>query len=643
MGALSPATLCGKSHSIPGAGTDGRQVASEDSSEPETARRRRVAAIAGATLAAAALLVGLDRIADYAARRWAISQVEAAADTAAALRVAVLRWEIEKQRSLPVVLAQDPDVRRALETGTPARFAALSRRFEALAAGARTGVIYLIDAEGETVAASNFRTPESFLGSDYSFRPYFRLALADGRAEHFAFGTVSHRPGLYLAQRVEGDGVPLGVLVLKAEFDPLEEEWRRFAEPTFVTDSRHIVLIASEPAFRFRTTVPLDAAERTAIRASLQFGDAPLDRLDLGPAPEATGGAGDLQVRRVRLPGTSRRETFVEASLAVPTTDWTLSVLAPTAATENLAGTAARTSAALIGVIGLGSAGLWRTRRRRRARAEAQAAEARRELEARVEDRTAELSAANAQLRTEMEERRRARLAIDALQDELVQASKLAVLGQIAAGLAHEVNQPVAAIRTFADNARAFLDRGEPAPAAQNLSTIAGLTERIGAITGELRAFARKSAPRLEPVEIGTVVDGALLLLRYRLLQNAIDLTVALDLPQAQVLGDRVRLEQVFVNLIQNAAEALGERPGAAIRIASVTGADTVAVTVADNGPGLPPQVLETLFLPFTTTKPQGLGLGLVISKDIIAECGGSLTVENRDGAVFTITLPRAQ
>lgn len=603
-------------------------------------RRRRLVAIAGAVLAAAALLVVLDRIADYAARRWAIAQVETAADTAAALRVAVLRAEIEKQRSLPVVLAQDPDVRRALETGTPARLAGLSRRFEALASGVRAGVIYLIDAEGETVAASNFRTPESFLGSDYSFRPYFRLALADGRAEHFAFGTVSHRPGLYLAQRVEGDGVPLGVLVLKAEFDALEEAWRRFAEPTFVTDSRHIVLIASEPSFRFRTTEPLDAAEREQIRASLQFGDAPLELLDLGPA---SGAAGNPEVRRVRLPGASRRETFVEAAQPVPSTDWTLSVLAPTAATENLAGTAARTSAALIGVVGLGSAGLLRTRRRRRARAEAQAAEARRELEARVAERTAELSAANAQLRTEMEERRRARLAIDALQDELVQASKLAVLGQIAAGLAHEVNQPVAAIRAFADNARAFLDRGEPAPASQNLATIAGLTERIGAITGELRAFARKSGTRLEPVEIGTVVDGALLLLRYRLLQNAIDLHLALDLPQAQVLGDRVRLEQVFVNLIQNAAEALGEGPGGAIRIASVTGPDTVAVTVADNGPGLPPQVLETLFLPFTTTKPQGLGLGLVISKDIIAECGGTLGVENRNGAVFTITLPRAK
>lgn len=605
-------------------------------SGPERPSRRRLLTVGGAALAALALMVALDRVADYAARRWAVAQVAASAETAAALRVAVLRSEVDKQRSLPVVLAQDPEVRGALEAPDTARFDALDRRLDALAEDARTGVIYLIDAEGHTVAASNYRTPESFLGSDYGFRPYFRNALAEGRAEHFAFGTVSRKPGLYLAQRVEAQGRVLGVLVLKAEFDGLEAEWRRFAEPTFVTDERHIVLIASEPDFRFRTTVPLDPVERDAIRESLQFGDSPLNRLDLGPSPEAGG------VLRLRLPGRSTAQDFVAVDMPVPSTTWTLTVLAPTAATTRLATTAARASAALAGVIGLGSAGVWWTRRRRRARALALEAEARRALEARVVERTAELSAANAQLVTEMEERRRARLAFDALQDELVQASKLAVLGQIAAGVAHEVNQPVAAIRTFAENSRAFLDRGEPAAAAANLDTIAALTERIGAITGELRAFARKSTARIEPVALAPVIDGALLLMRYRLLQTDIALALDIDQSDVAVTGDRMRLEQVLVNLIQNAAEAIGTRRDGEIRIRVETRPDTVVVTVADNGPGLPEEMLGALFLPFTTTKPQGLGLGLVISKDIIAECGGTLKVENSGGAVFTITLPRA-
>lgn len=604
---------------------------------PERPSRRRLLTVGGTALAALALMVALDRVADYAARRWAVAQVAASAETAAALRVAVLRSEIDKQRSLPVVLAQDPEVRGALEAPDPARLDALDRRLDALAEGVRTGVIYLIDAEGHTVAASNYRTPESFLGSDYGFRPYFRVALAEGRAEHFAFGTVSRKPGLYLAQRVEAQGRVLGVLVLKAEFDALEAAWRRFAEPTFVTDERHIVLIASEPAFRFRTTVALDPVERDAIRESLQFGDSPLTRLDLGPSPEEGG------VLRLRLPGRNAAQDFVAVDMPVPSTSWTLTVLAPTSATTRLATTAARASAALAGVVGLGSAGVWWTRRRRRVRALAREVEARRALEERVAERTAELSAANAQLVTEMEERRRARLAFDALQDELVQASKLAVLGQIAAGVAHEVNQPVAAIRTFAENSRAFLDRGEPAAAAANLDTIAALTERIGAITGELRAFARKSAARIEPVALAPVIDGALLLMRYRLLQTDITLALDIDQPDVAVTGDRMRLEQVLVNLIQNAAEAIGTRRDGEIRIRVETRPETVVVTVADNGPGLPEEMLGALFLPFTTTKPQGLGLGLVISKDIIAECGGTLKVENSGGAVFTITLPRAR
>ena len=605
---------------------------------PDRPSRRRLLTVGGTALAALALMVALDRVADYAARRWAVAQVAASAETAAALRVAVLRSEIDKQRSLPVVLRRRTRRcaarwrRRTRPASRPSTGGSMPSRRGCAPA---SSISSMPRATRSRPATTGPRRASS--APTTAFAPYFRVALAEGRAEHFAFGTVSRKPGLYLAQRVEAQGRVLGVLVLKAEFDALEAAWRRFAEPTFVTDERHIVLIASEPAFRFRTTVALDPVERDAIRESLQFGDSPLTRLDLGPSPEEGG------VLRLRLPGRNAAQDFVAVDMPVPSTSWTLTVLAPTSATTRLATTAARASAALAGVVGLGSAGVWWTRRRRRARALAREAEARRALEARVVERTAELSAANAQLVTEMEERRRARLAFDALQDELVQASKLAVLGQIAAGVAHEVNQPVAAIRTFAENSRAFLDRGEPAAAAANLDTIAALTERIGAITGELRAFARKSAARIEPVALAPVIDGALLLMRYRLLQTDIALALDIDRPDVAVTGDRMRLEQVLVNLIQNAAEAIGTRRDGEIRIRVETRPDTVVVTVADNGPGLPEEMLGALFLPFTTTKPQGLGLGLVISKDIIAECGGSLKVENDGGAVFTVTLPRAQ
>lgn len=590
-------------------------------------------------LAAALLaLVVLDRLAVYGAERLALARVRSEAAFAADLRVTALRSEIEKQRTLPVVLAQDPDVRAALSHGDSTGIHALDERFRTLAAATRTGVIYLLDPHGLCISASNAGTPMSFVGSDYSFRPYFTRAMTDGAAEHFAFGTVSLHPGLYLTQRVDGPDGPLGVLVVKAEFDDMENDWRRLptAAPTFVTDAHSIVIVTSEPAWRFMATAHLAADEKAAIRASLQFGEAPLAPLTFRATQESS------DTVRTTLPGQRTAQTFVETQAPVPSTSWTLHVLSPLAPALSLAATATRSLALLLGVVAFGTAGLVITRRHRLKREKASGFAARRELEDRVATRTAELQEANEQLRGEMAERRRARIALEVLQDELAQASKLAVLGQIAASIAHEVNQPLAAIRVFADNARTFLDQGQSEQAQSNLGTIAALTERIGAITQELRAFARKRARDLGPVRVEAAVNGALVLMGYRLRQQEIALDLLFSPPDLQVRADRARLEQVFVNLLQNASEALADQPLRHIHVTAARAGGQVRIVVADNGPGLPPEVMEALFLPFTTTKPNGLGLGLVICQDIIREFGGTITVENDHGARFILTLPEA-
>jgi len=590
------------------------------------------------TMALGALfgLLLIDRAADLAGTRWALGQLHAEADAAAALRVTVIRSEIEKQRTLPVVLSRDPDVRAALEDPSRERLDTLDRKLAMLAEGTRTGVIYLIDEEGMAVAASNAGTPASFVGSSYAFRPYFRLAMDTGAAEHFALGTVSHVPGLYLSRRVDGPEGPLGVLVVKAEFGAIEGEWQRFREPTFVTDLREIVLVSSVPQWRFAATAPLTPEQREAIRASLQFGDAPLK-----PLPITRLKAEDLV--EARLPDTREPARFVEASALIPGVGWTLHVLAPADITLGVASAAARSLALLAGLLGCTAAGIILYRRRLRLREAAQQAEARRELEARVEERTAALSQSNQLLREEMAERRRARVAIDLLKDELAQAGRLAVLGQIAASVAHEVNQPVAAIRTFAETGGLLLARGDTKAAGENLATIASLTERIGVITGELRAFAHKTPGAIGKVAVREAVDGALMLVGHRLSQQAVAVSVELDDPSLAVIAERVRLEQVLINLLQNALDVLAGRDDGAIRIRAAAADGMVRISFADNGPGLPREVMEALFIPFTTTKPQGLGLGLVIAHDIVAEFGGTLSAENRDGAVFTLALPRAE
>lgn len=560
------------------------------------------------------------------------------ADAAAALHAAVLRSELEKHRSLPFVLAADPDVGQALRSRDPAALAALSRKLEDLSGQTRAAVIYILDARGLTLAASNWRLPTSFVGSNYAFRPYYGESLRKGSAEHFALGTVSGRPGLFLGRRVGPADAPVGVVVVKVEFDALEGEWRGSEEPAFVTDPHGIVLVTSIPDWRFRTLAPMPEAERAPLRASLQFGKESLAPLPVQPDPKHP---------RERLgiaPGSAAPQRFLAASTPAASPGWTLHVLTAADRPLRSAVTAARALTLLLtaAIVAL-AAFLLRRRQRAAAQAAAEVA-ARAELEARVASRTVELSGANEKLTREMEERRRAEAHLQRVQDDLIQANKLATLGQIAAGVAHEINQPVAAIRAYADNAGVFLDRGEADSARENLGVIGGLTERIGLITDELKAFARKSAGQAEPTSVEDAIAGSLLLVGARLRQQGVALDRTGDTGGVRVQADRMRLEQVLVNLLQNAAEALVDTARPRITVGVEQKRGTVRITVSDNGPGLSPEASEGLFTPFVTTKAKGLGLGLVISRDIVAEFGGELGggAGPDGGACFTISLKSA-
>ncbi|WP_242662531.1 sensor histidine kinase, partial [Teichococcus deserti] len=328
----------------------------------------------------------------------------------------------------------------------------------------------------------------------------------------------------------------------------------------------------------------------------------------------------------------------------VPGIDWRLSLLAPLRPALEPARAAARLAALLLGLLAIFLVAIARRRHRRITEGRIRA-EARREaLEAEVGLRTAELRTANDGLRAEAEERRRAEAAVHRMRDELGQANRLAVLGQITASVAHEINQPLAAIRTFADNAALLVTRGDGATAARAIATIASLTERIGAITAGLRGFARKSTGETRPEPIRGAIDGALLLLGHRLRQNSVEVAVTVEGDPA-VRAERVRLEQILVNLVQNAIEALGERTDGRIAITATAASGRVRIAVQDNGPGLDAAVRAALFMPFTTTKSAGLGLGLVISRQIAADLGGTLEAPETtggQGALFVLELEQA-
>ena len=552
--------------------------------------------------------------------RRALDTVRGDAVRTARQQARLLDSELAKYRLLPIVLSEYGDLRDAL-TGGPGTQAA--RRLDGKLAGLaqRTGapVIYVVDARGMTVSASNAATPQSFVGHDYRFRPYFTRAVRFGTAEYFALGNVSGRPGLFMARRIDADGALLGVVVVKVEFGSVARAWSNDPGATLLIDERGIVLAATDPRARLRTTRPLPRAERAAIRASGQFGAEPL-----APAPyRLAHGAQAIGPDGERL---------LAVGTALDKPDWLLVHVVPVAGALREAAGLARlaTATATLGLALLAALLLWRTTRA------ARAAAVRARLQAAVAERTVEL-------RTEMEHRADADRRFRAAREELAQANRLASLGSITAGLVHEINQPVATIRTLAENAQHHLAAQRLDRVRATLEDAVTLTAKIGSITQEMRRFSRRGSGGIAAVPLDEVIEGTRLLVGDRLRSAS----VALDWPargQPAVIAGRVRLEQVLVNLLNNAVDAVAGRNDPRI-VLLVEGKGTwVELTVADNGGGIDPALGEEVFSPFVTGKPDGLGLGLGIARDIMAEFGGALRVAASPlgGAAFVATVRRA-
>lgn len=527
-------------------------------------------------------------------------KLEANAQTSAQLKVLLLRSELNNQRSIPMILADDTDIKLAVSQPDKEHFHAISVRLHQLKNETKSAVIYLLDAQAEALASSNWAEPTSFVGNNYHFRDYYKNAITSGFAEQFALGTVSRKPGLFIAHRIGAREKPLGVVTVKVEFDDMEAAWSRAGDQTFVADNDDTILLTSRPEWRFQTIKS---------PASKEF------------------------ITRLRVPEEAWHLYVVnslEPALKAAKFTATLIVLL-----ELL----------LVGIL----IGWFRYLKRRTIRAQLDH-QYRLALEHNVAQRTEELSQINKQLSREIAERQQAEHKLNVLQGDLVQANKLASLGQIIAGVAHEINQPLATLRIFAENNLTLLDVASfykmPDTTDQiisNTHSIVRMSERIGHITGELRAFSRKATSETEPILLKATVDSSILLNRFNYQARAISLICEPIDPGLYVMAGRIRLEQVLVNLLQNAAEALEGRENPCVQIHCRVEGDHIVLSVSDNGPGLAADVFAQLFTPFVTTKLKGLGLGLVIAHDIIQDFGGSLTAENSSqGAGFHIQLRKA-
>jgi len=585
---------------------------------PQLRKRHRLAirVVAGATVVCVALAVWLAR--DWAGAR-AYDQLRASAEESLALQIEALTGVMEKYRLIPPLLSRRTDVRSLFDGAGREQAESMRSLLRRVAAASGARDLAIADNDGTVLAsarglAETDTIARSGLPATVSQRRLGRAALrlSDGSR---AYAFASHVPGLRGSENS-------GMIIVFVPFGAIEANWSLSSHPIFVTDSREFVFLSNQAEWVGR---PWKGSETAPAVEPLSYV------------------AGDF----VRIPERTNSR-FVEAERTIPILGWTMHVLidsTPAAVASRNAGLVSGLAVVLAGMIGMMLLSRQEMNRSLIRREKAQSMR----LERVVRDRTAELSEVNAALREEVEIRRQTEKQLRDTQGELVHAAKLAVIGQMSAGLTHEYNQPLAAIKTYADNASRMIERGKTAEVPDVLMRIGRMVDRMSALSKTLLAFSRKPTTALAPAAVELVVSEALMLVDQKAKKAGVTISTDIE-PGLTAHTGPIRLSQIIVNLAGNAVDALsGEggraEPGAKVSISARREGDRVRIEIADNGPGIDPEVRAHIFEPFFTTKPvgAGLGLGLSIVDSVVRDLEGTVWVDDPPGgtgACFVIDLP---
>jgi two-component system C4-dicarboxylate transport sensor histidine kinase DctB len=534
--------------------------------------------------------------------------------------------EIERFRYLPAVVARDGRIRAALADGTPDKLLAADRYLLSVRNDSRADALYVMKPDGLTIAASNYGLPSSFVGENYRFRPYFRDALATGSGRYYAVGVTTGLPGYFLASVIrEGERI-VGVAVVKVDMSAVEQGWRQTGTLAAITDNNGVVFLSGLPDWKYRPLHPLGQTALAAIAAARKY-----DGVDLA-ASKPIFADQEPRADDTAVIGPGRRHLL--RSVRIEPDGWRLwaaASQAPIRATANLVAMLAM----LAGLLASGTVLYWR-QRRHLIRAKLDAHD---RLEQRVAERTAELN-------REVEERRRAEKQLRDTQATLIHTAKLAALGRMSAAIAHEVSQPLAAMENTLASTGLLAERGENERVMAKVATAREIVRRIQRTVKHLKSFARNEPGRREPVAVGRCIAAAVELAAHRAEAAGVAIAVAPVGAELRALAESTRLEQVLLNLLLNALDAVAGRDDPAVAVEAAGDGDRVWIIVADNGAGIPETLRERIAEPFFTTKEtgEGLGLGLAIARAIVAEYGGALDFAPREGGGtrFTVTMPAA-
>lgn len=573
----------------------------------------------GGWLLMAVVLAAVAYLAEYFARTTAQERMQNTLD----FQTETLKVSMNKYGIMSALIAKRPDVVAGLVSANPAlnlpQETHLAQIISALS-GAQS--IWIVDRQGQVLVSNEAQ----HVGSSIFSEDYFQ-ATREGRLGRASQVSAEGSRYYIFASPIFNRKHIIGAVVVRVSLDFVEQVWALLPDPVLVTDAKDRVLLANIAPWRLRVFYRNNQTNnRSVVRNQANDG---LTRLQLN---QSFGDASSID--------------YLHAVQYIPLLDWQIHIMTdytPIITQRNVVVlvTLLIFAVALMGLL------MFNSRRYRLQREQRSQQAFALRLERQVRDRTRELTDANQQLEIEIDERKTAETVLRETQQELVQAAKLAGIGQMSAALAHEYNQPLAAIRSYAENASAFLAQEQPQPASDNLQRIRMLVDRMAELTKTLRSFAHKSSGQLAPINIAAVMDELLILLGPLANKQAVTLNLIAPSEPLKVMADHGRLSQVVTNLVTNAIDAVSDSPRKVVEITWHQQQDHAMIYVKDTGPGIDNAVRDKIGDAFFTTKNsgEGLGLGLFIVMNIVADFKGSLRIldEPGYGAVFAMQLPLAE
>lgn len=540
---------------------------------------------------------------------------------------------IDQYYILPYMLSMDNIIKQSMDQPDDNISESLNKHVEYFNTQLKTAAIFILNAQGKTIASSNWRQPGSYVGQDYSYRPYYKQAMMGLNGRFYGIGSTTNTPGFFLSTGIKREGKIVGVVVVKISLNDIENVWAEGPENIIVSDEHSIIFLSSKSQWRMRTLEPLPSQIKEKLQLTRQYSLSNILPADYYPCFTFN----EFIFLKEKANQFCLLPRFYTQQISIPEFNWKMTIIVPL---DNFYWTWAISLVItlILYLLVLVIIKYWRMR----SHAQQLLTQANETLELQVKERTYALESMNQKLLQEMKERSQAEHIIQLTRSELAESNKLAALGQMATEIAHEQNQPLAAIHALTDNARTMLAKKMYSQTDQNLKYIISVIERMTQLMSELKTFASRHRVPKGSADVIKVMYSAVALLNHSMEKNNLERRIKAPSSPLFVGCDELGLEQIFSNLITNALDAMEDQQRKRLDISIYKEDHKVIITLKDNGCGFSPQIIERIFEAFFTTKRRGIGLGLAIVSEIVRNSNGTIHASNHPegGAMITLSWP---